>query len=77
MRAQVLSIPSIARTSRHQWQEEAELKGFMKALKALDALKECSMRETVIALENWAASGLMSEAEVDALFQFHGWERAQ
>jgi hypothetical protein len=77
MQAQILSISSMPRTSNHAWEEEASLAGFRKALKALDALKGCSMRETIVALENWAASGLLSHAEVDALMAYHGWERAQ
>ena len=54
MTAQVLSISSMPRPSRHAWEEEANLAGFTKALKALYALRHCSMRETIIALENWA-----------------------
>jgi hypothetical protein len=77
MTAQVLSISSMARTSSHAWEEEAELRGFTKALKALYALKHCSLRETIVALENWAASGLMSEAEVEEMFFYHGWRRGQ
>jgi hypothetical protein len=72
---QVISISSVPRSSHHTWEEEASLAGFVKALKALDALKNCTMRETVIALENWASSGLMSEAEVEAIFAWHGWRR--
>jgi hypothetical protein len=50
------------------------MKGFNKAL---DALKGCSMRETIIALENWEASELISETEVDVIFAWHGWRRGE
>ncbi|HEX3747615.1 MAG TPA: hypothetical protein VHW09_26955 [Bryobacteraceae bacterium] len=75
MTAKILSISSVPRSAAHQWKEEAVLEGFLKALKALTALKPCSTRETISALENWAASGMLSEAEVAALMEFHGWER--
>lgn len=75
MPAQILSISSMSRPAIHEWERESEFKGFTKALKALSAIKPCSVRESITALENWVASGLMSEAEVSAVFAFHGWER--
>jgi hypothetical protein len=74
---QVIRIDAIPRSSLPSSTQEAELRGFTRALKALEALKCCSMRETVIAIQNWAAAGMVSEAEADAIFSYHGWRRGQ
>jgi hypothetical protein len=75
MRAQILSISSIPRSTLPSSREEAELRGFRKALRALESLKPCNKRETIVAIENWAAAGMLSEAEADELFEHHGWRR--
>lgn len=77
MRAEVISISSLPRQNTHLWREEAQREGFTKALGVLKNLKECNMRETIIALENWETSGLLSKEDVDDLFQFHGWRRGE
>lgn len=75
MRAAVIAIDSVRRENLPSSYDEVLLKGFKKALKALDALKCCSMREAIIAIENWKASGMPSEAEAHELMVFHGWGR--
>ena len=38
--------------------------------------KMCGMRETIVAIENWVASGLLSDAEANELMRYHGWGRS-
>ena len=77
MRAQVIPISSLPRQATHEWRRDAEREGFTKALVALKSLRDCSMRETIVALQNWEESGLLGKEDVDDLFQFHGWRRGQ
>ena len=75
---QVISISSAPRSSNHTWESEAELRGFRKALKALEALKICNREETITAIKNWAAEdcGYLRPEEAQALMDWHGWGRA-
>ena len=75
MRAQILSISSVARTSRHEWEEETMLSGFTKALGVVHSLNCASVAESKSAIENWVACGKLSEAERAALYEFYGWGR--
>ena len=34
------------------------------------------LRETIVAIENWVASGLLSDAEANELMRYHGWGRS-
>jgi hypothetical protein len=75
MRAQVISISSMPRTTRHEWEEETMLSGFTKALGVVNALNTnaASVEETKTAIENWVACGKLSAAERAALYEFFGW----
>lgn len=42
----------------------------------LEPLKMCGIRETIVAIENWVASGLLSDAEANELMRYHGWGRS-
>jgi hypothetical protein len=74
---EVIHIGSYRKSELASSYEEVRMEGFRRALKALDALKGCSMRETIVAIENWVASdcGLLTNAEASELFAFHGWRR--
>jgi hypothetical protein len=73
----VIRMDSVPRSALPSSYDEARLEGFKLALKALSALKPCSMRETLSAIENWVASdcGLLTREEADELIRFHGWRR--
>jgi hypothetical protein len=73
--AQVISMGSVSRKELPSSNDEAGFAGFKKALYALGALKCCSMRETLTAIENWSESGMLSEREAHELMVFHGWGR--
>ena len=75
MGAEVIPMDTRARSSAVNWRAETMLDGFFKALAALDFVKRSSMRETITTFEKWFEAGLLSEAEVDALFRHHGWRR--
>ena len=66
----VIRMDSVPRSALPSSFEDVRMEGFRRALKALDALKVCTMREKVVALENWVAAGLFTEAEADAVFDF-------
>jgi hypothetical protein len=76
MRAEVISISSIPRQNVHNWEREAMLAGFTKALGILDSLRPATWKEAQTAMENWMRSEKLNEAERDALFQYFGWERS-
>jgi len=67
----VIAMESVSRKDLPSSYEEVLLKGFMKALKAIRALRDCTMRERLIALENWEAAGMLSAREVDELVAFY------
>jgi len=75
MSAQVISISSVPR-SGHQWEAEAELAGFVKALGLVKSLQPASPTEKRIAVENWVNGGILSEEEREAVAEYFGWERA-
>jgi hypothetical protein len=75
MSAEVIAIGSVPRSSLPSSYDEVFLDGFKKALHALDALKKCDMRETIVAIENWVGAGLVTEAQATELMHFHGWRR--
>jgi hypothetical protein len=74
--AQVIEMDAVPRSNLPSSSEASELKGFKHALRELDALKVCDVRETRIAIENRVAAGFLSEAEADELFRWHGWKRS-
>jgi hypothetical protein len=74
--AQVISISSAPRTGRHDWEEQALLKGFEKALGLSKGLEPASPLEKQMAVENWFNAGMLSEEERNVVCQFYGWERA-
>ena len=71
----VIRMDSVPRSSLPSSYEDVRMEGFKRALWALDAVKVCNTRETLIAFENWSASGMLSEEEVDLLVKYHGWRR--
>ena len=75
MRAQVLSIGSVARDAHREWSAELIQQGFDMALAALDSLKCSSLEESKVAIENWMAAEKLTPAMRDALFLFHGWQK--
>lgn len=78
MRAQILSMESAPRTSRHDAEAEASLSGFSKACAIIHQLSGLRTAEQQTAIENWAAAecGKLTREERDALREFYGWERA-
>jgi hypothetical protein len=47
-------------------------KGLGRRLDRLEPLKMCGIHETIVAIENWLASGLLSDAEANELMRYHG-----
>jgi hypothetical protein len=76
MRAQILSISSVSRDSSHDWDAEARLVGFEKALGLVKGLESATDRERQTAIQNWVAAGTLSEAEKAVVAEFYEWERA-
>ena len=75
MAAQVLSITSVPRGSR-QWEQETMLAGFKKALGLIKGLGPASPYERQTALQNWVASGHLTEAQREAALEYYGLEGA-
>jgi hypothetical protein len=77
MAAQVISIGSVPKNSRHEWQEQTKLEGFEKALGLVKGLLPASPTEKQIAVQNWVNAGILSEEERNVVAQFYGWEREE
>jgi hypothetical protein len=67
---------SVSRSEIHAQAIDAGLSEFEKALKAVKALNVCRTSEIMLAIENWVASGMLTEKQADALCAYFGWERA-
>jgi hypothetical protein len=74
--AEVLRMDEFPKTCRHDWQAQAILEGFIKALGLVKGLELGTPIEKRTAVENWVNAGTLSKEERKALAQFYGWERA-
>jgi hypothetical protein len=75
MSAQVIPMDSYPKTPRHDWQAQASLEGFVKALGLVKGLEAAKPSEKRMAVENWVTAGTLSEEERKAVAAFYGWER--
>jgi hypothetical protein len=76
MRAQVIDIGSVSRPTVHEWEREAMLSGFTKALALIRNLNCRPTIEARATVERMAMEGILSVDERAAVAQFFGWERA-
>jgi hypothetical protein len=78
MRADILRMDKFPKSSRHDWEAEAKLAGFTKALGVVHGLSGLRTAEQRTAIENWSAAecGKLTREERDALMEFYGWDRA-
>jgi hypothetical protein len=76
MSAQVIRMDSVSRACLKQGTADAVQEGFDKALAAVKSLNVCRSSEIKLAIENWAASDMLTEAQADSLCGYFGFERA-
>jgi hypothetical protein len=69
---QVIRMDSTPRPAHHDWEAKAALAGFEKALGLVKGLEPATDRERRVAIENWAAAGVLSEAERGVALDFYG-----
>ena len=70
----VIRMDSMSSSDARAARINPEETGFEKACKALDALFECTAEEKRVAIQNWHASGLLTNRERNALYGLFQWE---